>query len=261
MTWFDKDELINQLYKLKDVKYHEETGVVSMKQGEIWYALTKTDYQRNGKLVADYEALKINCITANFGTVPMFIEPNRYIWTLNREYVCILSNQEFLGIIDEATNSYISFPPVIYQHNDKNFYDQDLNKIASGMYVKIAIKDIQTFQHIQIINDDFVLIPQNTKEYIETNILMFLGEGDNLPSLYDTKTQTLFPEMSDYIVKQDEGDNPNNETFRGFIIPNYTEDMIVYEIDGVWLGFMDETYQLLSPRWPKSGAITKPARM
>jgi hypothetical protein len=257
-TYFwDKKELTAKLSELKDVKIHKETGVVSMKRGEIWHILTKCKFYYARKLVVDYEKLTISSICdADNNSVCLFTESGRsYVTTLSDDFVQIINNY-YLGALDETTNSYVSFPPVIYQHKS-DYYDSNLNKLATGKYVKIQLKNIQSFQHVHIIDDEYVLISRGdiTKEYIETNLYLCA----DTQMMYDMATQTIIFVIKKYYVEPD-NDPDDNVTFYGFIIPEYIDDMEVYHIDGVWLGLNeDDKYQLLTPRKPKSGSVTKPA--
>jgi hypothetical protein len=50
-----------------------------------------------------------------------------------------------------------------------------------------------------------------------------------------------------------------DDTYRGYIIPNYKLFTLIYEIDGVWMGYYQSNVYPLCPIKPNSGQNTKPA--
>jgi hypothetical protein len=69
--------VIERLNELKDVKYHEETGLVQMKRGEVWYVLCRSIiwYGGNEPLIADYENLEIKYDKKTTGQIRSFVCP------------------------------------------------------------------------------------------------------------------------------------------------------------------------------------------
>jgi hypothetical protein len=261
-----------KLNELENVRVHEETGGVLMKKENSWhllsvYNLEILDICVNGELVADYEAMKINFV----GQPTLFNckkTRSNNISTL-KKFIKACKTSKYRSIIDEVTKADIKlyFPDLFYIANN-NLYDSEMIVLDVNPLIEIKVSFVNSYQHVHIINNVFVFVSYLPVSVVDKRIQI----EDSIYSLYSTPSRTYRLEQDNtqikvfsiykFIVRMDENIMVDGEvfyrgTYRGMVVPHGYE--LTFEVDGVWLGSHNDSFSILTPRRPGSGAITKSA--
>jgi hypothetical protein len=134
--------------------------------------------------------------------------------------------------------------------------------------IEIKVSFVNSYQHVHIINNVFVFVSYLPVSVVDKRIQI----EDSIYSLYSTPSRTYRFEQDNtqikvfsiykFIVRMDENIMVDGEvfyrgTYRGMVVPHGYE--LTFEVDGVWLGSHNDSFSILTPRRPGSGAITKSA--
>jgi hypothetical protein len=263
-----------KLNELENVRVHEETGGVLMKKEYSWhllsvYNLETLDICVNGELVADYDIMKINFV----GQPTLFNCKKTQginIFTLKDEkFIKACKTSKYRSIIDEVTKADIKlyFPDLFYITNN-NLYDSGMIVLSVSPLIEIKVSFVNSYQHVHLINNLFVFVSYLPVSVVDKRIQI----GDSLYSFYSTPSRTYRLEHDNkqikvfsiykFVVRMDKNIMENGEvfykgTYRGMVVPH--DHYLTFEIDGVWLGSHNDSFSILTPRKPGSGAVTKPA--
>jgi hypothetical protein len=267
--------LIDKLNKIENVRVHKETGAILMKSEDgVWNILCTTGRflkSDNHEIYVDYDNLRIGLINKDDKSIKYIASPeslssNEKI-TLFDKRLTPINTTNFLGVVDDV--KYTKLPDTAY-YNGNDFYDCEMNKIATGSFVIIK-STVQSIQHVHIFDGIWVLCTRKTVT-VDGPIIII---GDENPAKYcillsiqSDKYYLINREIEgtdDKIIPLENyynfavGETEGEFLYRGFKIPEF-DGYEVFEIDGVWLGrTLDSKFVPLEPIMPKSGAKTKAA--
>ena len=264
--------LVAKINELENVKIHCGTGGVLMKKENSWHLLPVHNLDTlhicvNDELVVDYDKMQINFV--NWPT--LFRCGRDRMWqkdisTLKKQnYIRVYKTHRFRSIIDEVTKADIKlyFPDLFYIAKNNTLYDSELIRLNVRPLFEVRMHYfITSFQHVHLIANLFAFVSYQPVNIVNGRVQI---EGSTY-MLYFTPSRTYRLENNidrkevhyilDCEVKRDKTED-GTVTYRGMVIPGYNG--IVFEVDGVWIGNDKGSIHVLSPRWPKSGEITKPA--
>lgn len=264
--WID---VINKLNKLENVKADMETGLVSMKKNDIWCVLCAGEVSFadfTGEFIVDYEKKRIGVIVN--GEVKYMIHEGGALqnsFTLKKEEIKNINTVEYLGIMDETTDQYVEFPPIVYLV-DYIYFNGDCNKIAMGDLFK-QNPHIKSFQNLHMICDNLVFI--NDQSVRVADGLVYIGDKpgysffsnmeEERGMLINNEEEIALCSIYKYMVFADK--TVGQVTYKGYIIPEDEKYMSnIFEFRGIWLGLVNINFEQLAPFKPTSGQKTKAAR-
>jgi hypothetical protein len=263
--------LVDKLNDLENVRVHEETGGVLMKKESSWHLLPVHNLDTlhicvNGELVADYDTMQINFV----GQPTLFrcgkdrIRQKDISTLKKKNYIRVYKTHRYRSIIDEVTKADIKLylPDLFYIAKNNKLYDLELIRLNVRPLIEMRVSFITSCQHVHLIENAFVFVSYLPVSVVDKRIQI----EDSIYSLYFTPSykyrlennndQKKVHYIFDCEVKRDRTED-GTITYRGMVIPGY--DGLVFEVDGVWIGNDKGSILVLTPRWPKSGTITKPA--
>lgn len=291
--------LYEKLAKLEDVKVNVEIGAIVMKSAGVWDILDVSKLNslynlHNYELVADYTNSRIGIVDNDTGEINYLIEKpidDIVIYTLHDMSLHRININKYIGIIGNPTKTdiYVEFTTKVYK-TGFTIYNQEANEVAEGWQFK-RVLNIKKIQHVYVFDGIFAYI---TNESISVNgndikigddprIYSYYTDDVNLDgNLVDSKFTKRIPlkRCKDFVVNVDLPTSAINsdlqkiapfsetfgkesasldDTYRGYIIPNYKLFTLIYEIDGVWMGYYQSNVYPLDPIKPNSGQNTKPA--
>jgi hypothetical protein len=265
--------LSEKLGGLETVKFIENPGAVRMFSGGKWHNLFRPAllYTVSGDIVIDYVNLTIGIINGEKFEIIFMKGDIEKCYTLYGNHFSPVNVDYYLGTIDEVTKKTITFQPGTFMVG-KNFYDQELNLIATNKFIRLQPETITSIQHIHIVDELCVI----SSHYQVTIRGKYIAIDEELYSLYRSSDNDTFMLINDnnsieltsllkcHIIceKHERHENVENVenifTFRGLVVPNYKQLLYIYELDGVWFGEPEyRVYIPLTPRKPNSGQKTK----
>jgi hypothetical protein len=190
------------------------------------------------------------------------------ISTLKRKnYMRVYKTHNYRSIIDEVTKEDINlyFPDLFYIGKNNKLYDSELIRLNVRPLIEVrAHYCITSLQHVHLIANLFAFVSYqpvtivNGRVEIEDSTYMLYFTPSYKYRLENKNDQKKVHYIFDCEVKKDTTTlEDGTVTYRGMVIPGHNG--LVFEIDGVWIGNDKGSSIVLTPRWPKSGAITKPA--